>query len=165
MQTTTADGILERTSDGRDRIRFERHLSHPVERVWAAITEPAEMAGWWGDAKVDLRQGGAFVLAWQNPGGPTMRATITALDPPRLLETESDVHGTLRWELEPDGDGTSLTFTSTLDLPDEYRAQTLAGWHFHLDALATVLAGGEVDLVDLMDDWEPIHRQYVSRLG
>jgi uncharacterized protein YndB with AHSA1/START domain len=165
MQLTQADGVLERTEEGKDRIRFERRLDHPIEKVWAALTEPGEMSAWWGEAEVELRVGGRFVLSWQNPGGPTMHATITELDPPRLLETDGDVHGTLRWQLEPDGDGTRLTFTSTLDLPDEYRTQVLAGWHFHLDALAEHLRGGEPEIVDLEEEFEQIHRQYTARPG
>ena len=78
-----------------------------------------------------------------------MEATITELDPPRLLELSGDIHGVLRFELRPDGDETVLTFTSTLDLPDEYRTKVLAGWHFHLDALAAALEGRATDLVAL----------------
>jgi uncharacterized protein YndB with AHSA1/START domain len=92
-----------------------------------------------------------------------MHATITRIEPPRLLETEGDMHGVLRWELRPEGDGTVLTFTSTLELPDEYRTKTLAGWHFHLDALADALEGRSVDLVDPEPRWEPVHERYLAR--
>ena len=81
-----------------------------------------------------------------------MTATITALDPPRTLEVEGDPHGVLRFVLEPDGDGTLLTFTSTLDLPDEFRSKVLAGWHYHLNALERALNGEETELVDLPND-------------
>ena len=39
------DGTLQ-TIDGRPALRFERRLAHPVERVWRAVTEPAELAQW-----------------------------------------------------------------------------------------------------------------------
>ncbi len=107
MSTDVHDGVLERLDDGRRRLRFERLLAHPVERVWAALTQPGGLGGWWGDAEVDLREGGEFVMRWRNtdPQGnhPVMHATITALDPPRLLEVSGDLHGVLRWELEPAG--------------------------------------------------------------
>src|SRR6202012_5001916 len=32
--------------DGRPVLRFERRLRHPVATVWRAITDPAELAGW-----------------------------------------------------------------------------------------------------------------------
>ena len=39
------DGTLE-TIDGRPALRFERTLAHSVERVWRAISEPAELERW-----------------------------------------------------------------------------------------------------------------------
>jgi uncharacterized protein YndB with AHSA1/START domain len=32
--------------DDRSALTFERRLSHSVERVWRAVTEPAELAHW-----------------------------------------------------------------------------------------------------------------------
>ena len=53
------------------------------------------------------------MLTWQNTDdeGNTAvaRGTVSALDPPRLIEFDTDIHGRLRWELEPDGEGTALT--------------------------------------------------------
>ncbi|HEX8743631.1 MAG TPA: SRPBCC family protein [Thermoleophilaceae bacterium] len=168
---TTADGTLEKRDDGRAVIRFERTIAHPPERVWAAITEPGEMIGWWGEADVDLRDGGRFDVRWLNTdeegNSAHMHGTITRLDPPRLIEVGGDVHGTLRFELEPAGDGaTLLRFTSTLELPEEFRTKVLAGWHTHLDALATVLDGGSVDLENIQrEGWEDAHDAYVERDG
>ncbi len=90
---------------------------------------------------------------------------MTGIDPPRLLETDGDMHGVLRWELEPAGEETVLRFSSTLELPEQHRTKVLAGWHFHLDALAAVLDGGAVDLVNVGEggEWERIHGLYVER--
>jgi hypothetical protein len=49
-QDLLADGVLEK-KEGKDVLRFERHLAHPIERVWAALTEPGELVGWWGEAE------------------------------------------------------------------------------------------------------------------
>ena len=165
---TLADGVLA-TEGGEQVVRFQRHLAHPIERVWAALTEPGKLIGWWGEAEVDLVEGGRFTLRWLNADADgnrvVMHATITRLQPPYLLETEGDPHGVLRWELRPDAGGTLLTFSSTLDLPEEYRASVLAGWHYHLDALAETLDGRSVDLVNLPNDrWEQLHEQYLARL-
>jgi uncharacterized protein YndB with AHSA1/START domain len=32
--------------DGRYVLRFERRLNHPVEKVWAALTESDRLAEW-----------------------------------------------------------------------------------------------------------------------
>ena len=162
-----ADGVLE-DRDGQQVIRFQRRLAHPIERVWAALTEPDQLLGWWGDAEIDLVEGGQFTLRWRNTddqgNGVTLRATITRLTPPTLLETRGEPHGVLRWELRPDAAGTMLTFSSTLALPDEYRTSVLAGWHYHLDALAETLVGRATDLVHLPNErWEALRVAYAAQ--
>jgi uncharacterized protein YndB with AHSA1/START domain len=147
-------------------LRFERRLKHPVERVWAAITQPEEIEAWWARANVDLRPGGAMRIEWLNTDedGNTvvMPATITALDPPHLLEIEGEPHGTLRFELQPDGDATLLTFVARSEIPDDYRTKVLAGWHYHLDALEEFLDDGtRVDWPNWpLDRFEAIHERY-----
>ena len=94
----------------------------------------------------------------------TLDGTITSIDPPRLPEVSADWGSTapgqpgtrahLTWELEPDGDHTLLHFTNKLDAPTQ-DVRTAAGWHLHLDALATVLAGGEVDIAHPDDLFAP----------
>jgi uncharacterized protein YndB with AHSA1/START domain len=168
-QDLVADGVLEK-KEGKDVVRFERHLAHPIERVWAALTEPGELNGWWGAAEVDLVEGGRFTMRWLNTdeqgNSAVMHATITRLEPPNLLEMRGDIHGVLRWELHHDDDGTVLTFSSTLDLPEEYRAMVLAGWHYHLDALAETLEGRPVDIANLPNGrWERVHERYAARLA
>jgi uncharacterized protein YndB with AHSA1/START domain len=161
------DGTLERRGD-RQVLRFERRLDHPVERVWRALTEPDELAAWLALAELELTEGGTVVLTWQNtdPDGNTAvaRGTVTAVDPPRILQFDTDIHGRLRWELEPDGDGTALTFTAEAQLPADWELEVLAGWHIHLDHLQHVLDGGTIDWPnwsrDHMPEWERIRERY-----
>jgi uncharacterized protein YndB with AHSA1/START domain len=193
-----ADGIVEKGPDGSTQVRFERRLPHPVDRVWAALTDPAELRRWWGDADLDLTDGGRFALRWLNTDEAgdvaTLDGAITKLDPPRLLEisaawgsTGSPDPGaptTLTWELDPDGDHTLLRFTNTVTPPatagpdttgggpdaatagpDAADIRTAAGWHMHLDALATILAGGEADLVHVEPAYEPLHQAYTEKYG
>jgi uncharacterized protein YndB with AHSA1/START domain len=160
---SAADGTVE-LIDGRHVLTFERHLAHPVERVWAALTEPDELAGWLAQAELELTEGGSLVLRWQNrvteedaerygielpeddPGPPVVRGTVTRLDPPRLIEWDTDGHGVLRWELREEGSGCVLRFTNMLPPEAEFPvAQSLAGWHMHLDLLEEALAGRAAD--------------------
>jgi uncharacterized protein YndB with AHSA1/START domain len=161
-----ADGTVELTDDGRYVISFERRLAHPVGRVWEALTTPDELIAWWGDAELDLTEGGRFDMRWLNTDDAgesiVMHATIVKLVPERLLVLDGDRHGRLRWELTPDGDGTRLSFRSTLELEPDFLTKVPAGWHFHLDALARHLEGSETDLVEI-PDWEPIHQAYLAR--
>jgi uncharacterized protein YndB with AHSA1/START domain len=163
-----ADGTVERTEDGRYVISFERRLPHPVARVWDALTRPEELIRWWGDADVELTEGGRFAVRWLNTDDEgnraAMEATIAKLEPERLLVLDGDIHGRLRWELTPAGEATLLSFRSTVELEPEFLTKVPAGWHFHLDALAEHLEGGSTDLVEI-PNWEPIHEAYVAALG
>lgn len=161
-----ADGMLVVGPDGCV-IRFVRHLAHPVERVWAAITDPEQVRAWLGELTVDLVEGGDLVLRWLNTdesgNHAVLTGTITRLDPPFLLEYAGDIHGTLRWELAPDGAGTRLMFSATGELPEEYRSRNLAGWHWHLDALARALDGVREDWAHWdYAGWQRIHAGYAE---
>lgn len=156
--------------DGRTLLRFERRLRHPPERVWRALTDPAELSAWLAEAVLEPAVGGKFELRWLNAGDAAdetiARGTVTAFDPPRLLELDSDIHGRLRWELAPAPEGTHLVFTSDVELPGEYLVQTLAGWHVHLDYLAEALDGARVDWANWTTDrWQVHHDRYAERLG
>jgi uncharacterized protein YndB with AHSA1/START domain len=168
MDDGATNGTVAQDGEGHATIRFERHLPYPPEEVWSALSDPIRLRQWWGDVEIEPVPGGRFDVTWLNltPEGErlTRHATITAFDPPRLLETRGDPHGVLRWELTPDEGGTWLVFTSTLDLPDEFRTRILAGWHYHLLALGHTLGGGTVDLVNL-PEWPAVHERYIARDG
>lgn len=166
-----ADGTLE-TRDGRHVLRYERRLAHPVERVWAAITEPRELRGWLGDVDIDLVEGGRVQVRWLNSDDEGNRAvadgTVTALAPPRLLELDTEPHGVLRWELAAAGDGeTALTLTVAVPAPNEQVGSARAGWHIHLEHLADALAGRPVDWPRWSEDhlprWKELHAEYVAQ--
>jgi uncharacterized protein YndB with AHSA1/START domain len=148
-------------------LRYERRLAHPVERVWAALTDPDQLVRWWGEVSApDLRPGEPYAITWLNesPDGDrlTMHATITEIREHRLLEVRGEPHGTLRFELRADGDATVLVLQCTSPVPPEHRSSVRAGWHMHLDALATALDGGATDLAHPEAAWEPIHARYAA---
>ena len=134
-----ADAILT-DQHGRAVLRFERALRHPPDRVWAALTEPAEHCSWHPTPfELEPEVGGRVSYL---PGGdaPEMPAgEVTEYEPPRVLAHTWD-EDLLRWELRPDGDGCLLVLTHTFD--DRFKAaRDAAGWHVCLDALAATLAG------------------------
>jgi uncharacterized protein YndB with AHSA1/START domain len=165
--THPPDGTLE-THGGRHVMRYERRLDHPIERVWAALTEPSELRGWLADADLELVEAGRVKLRWLNTddAGDSAVAdgTVTALDPPRLLELDTDPHGILRWELRRADGGTVLTFTVSVPAPNGGVDLARAGWHIHLEHLADALDGRPVDWpawsAEHRPRWEEIHRSY-----
>ena len=126
-------------------IRFERRLPAPIERVWAAITDPGRLATWLAPSSVDLRAGGTVehVFDPADPGGQ-VRGTILQIEPMALLEYEwrfpGEPDSVLRYDLVADGDTTVMTLTHRL-LRVEQVSGYGAGWHAYLDALEAVVAG------------------------
>jgi uncharacterized protein YndB with AHSA1/START domain len=145
----------------RPTLEFERPLSHPIEAVWRAITEPEELAHWFPSAvELELRPGGP--MTFQFPDGETvLHGEVIALDRPRLFSfTWGD--DDLRFELEPDGGGTRLRLTVALDARNK-AARDAAGWHMCLDALERVLEGGPVEHPSGSGEWRGLYAEYTGR--
>jgi uncharacterized protein YndB with AHSA1/START domain len=169
---TAQDCTAETLDDGRHRLVFERDFNHPIDRVWAAITEPNEIEAWLARAELDPRTGGRVRLEWLNTDEEGHAAevvasgTVAAIDPPRLLELDTDAQGRLRWELRRDGECTHLTFTVVVAMPDEHVAKNAAGWHTHLDFLEDWLDDGtRVDWPNWpLARWAEHHERYAASM-
>lgn len=63
--------------------KIERTILLPAsrERVWRAVTEPAQISRWFGEVTMDFRVGGAMTFFWD--GEEHARARVAAIDPPR----------------------------------------------------------------------------------
>jgi len=155
--------VLE--ADGGVGLRFVRHLAHPPEKVWRAITESEHLQHWLpcdivgeraAGAKVDLPFWPDHVEAYGLDSTPTLDGEILVWRPPEVFEWRWSTDR-LRWELEPDGEGTRLTFTTWLGEVGHPVEKTAAGYHVCLDQLAELLDRGEVaqPLVAVpVGDWE-----------
>ena len=144
------------TVDSRPALRFERHLRHPVDAVWRAVTEPAQLKEWFPtEVEVDLRPGGAMTFTFTEHDLPPMEGEVTALDPPKSFAFSwGGDH--LRFELEPadGGAATLLRFTAVLE-EKEKSARDAAGWHVCLARLEHLLDGtGETP------DWRELYERY-----
>jgi uncharacterized protein YndB with AHSA1/START domain len=135
-----ADGYVTRTADGLYSVRFDRFIMVPIEKVWAALTEPARLADWFTQATIDLRLGGEVEFRWDSHGH-VETGFIVALRPPNLLAWAipgpNGRHSVVRWDLkqeDPKGLGTRLVLTST-ELPVEHLLSVATGWHIHLHEL------------------------------
>ncbi|MEU5209848.1 SRPBCC family protein [Streptomyces sp. NPDC020742] len=149
------------TSDGRTALRMERRLAHPPEKVWSALTDPAQLGRWFPSAvTVELRPGGAMTFTM--PGVPgaegVMTGTVTDADEPRLFAfTWGEDH--LRWEITPDGEGSLLILTHTFG--DRFGGASFAsGWHVCLTTLSGLL-DGEPTAMDR--DMGELHEAYVEQ--
>ena len=87
---------------------------------------------------------------------------MLAYEPPNLLEFRWGNDETLRFELQPDGDGSLLTFVNTFAELGK-AARDAAGWHTCLDVLAAHLDGQTPPATP--ERWQQVHPAYVERLG
>ena len=125
-------------------------IKAPVEKVWAAITEPDLIARWFGDtAEFDATPGAAGAFGWQDHGGD-FHLVVEHVDEPKTLvyrwAREFGVAPTqgnstlVRFDLTEIDGGTRLTLLETgfEELADPQGAQTgnSEGWTRELGELA-----------------------------
>jgi uncharacterized protein YndB with AHSA1/START domain len=136
------------------KLTITREFDAPREVVWNAITDPDQVAQWFGPegfetpretVEIELRVGGRYELSMVRDGAHhPVRYEVTELDPPRLLVLTSDPMPEFgipertytRIELEEDGSRTQMTLS---DGPYEQPQHAEAGWHGALDKLAKLL--------------------------
>jgi uncharacterized protein YndB with AHSA1/START domain len=154
--------------DDRWTLVFVRALRHPPELVWAALTEPAQLAEWAPFlADRDLGVVGTATLTMID--GATrqeMSASVRRAQPPVLLEYTWGLD-VLRWELAGLDDGTRLTLRHTIADRDVAPALA-AGWHLCLDVAEHLLDGAPIGPIRGSDahnfGWGDLRRAYAIRL-
>ncbi len=144
-------------------VMLERLLDAPLERVFRAWIDPAQLKQWWGPhcftnpvCEVDARPGGMMRIVMRSPDGTDypMSATFRAIEPDRRLvfvAVAKDAAGDALLEsftevlFEASGDRTKLTVKASAVGLAPVAAQMLegmeAGWSGSLDRLATLVDG------------------------
>jgi uncharacterized protein YndB with AHSA1/START domain len=149
------------TIDDQPMLRFERVLAHPVDEVWQALTDPAELAVWFPThVEGDLEPGGRLTFTFPRGEAEPMTGEVLELDPPRrYVFTWGEDE--LRFELEPTSaaDGCVLRFDVVLGTRDK-AARDAAGWHVCLDALRKLLDGAQAERPWASDEWKAHYEAY-----
>jgi len=174
-KNSTSNPMGEVLRDGeRLGLRFVRHLPHPVERVWRAITESDQLRNWMPCDIVGERRAGSEI---ELPFWPaqvekyqieetTLRGRIEVWEPPAVFQwTWGD--DVLRFELQDQSGETMLIFTTWLESSDpEEAAGAAGGYHVCLDELGVLLdIGSTPPLVDKDDDARRLQDHYAERLS
>lgn len=150
--------------DGRPAVRFERTYQHSAERVWAAITEPGELAHWFPSAvRMEQRAGGTIEFTDDPNTGPTSGTVLTFEPPRRLAYTWGGDE--LHFELEPTGDDScTLTLINVLEASDT-AARNAAGWTVCLAELGKHFSDEVADgpHSSTAVPWRPLYEDYVAQ--
>jgi len=139
------------------RCRFESDR----DDVWSALTDPLQLASWYGKVEGDLRVGGsftAFVLASEWDG----RGRIDVCLPPRRLEVtvweEESAKHILAVELSDEA-GQTILALEVRGLPLDVVWAYGVGWQIHLEDLCAHLSQhGSMNLPTRWDELEPLYR-------
>ena len=147
-----------------------RELRHPREKVWQALTDPAQLREWAPfDADGSLGTAGNTVEL-TTVGAPTpmvSETTVTRADAPGVLVYNWGGRE-MRWELEPLGGGTRLTLWTSIDR--RFISMGAAGWHICFDVLDHLLGGtplGRIVGADALKfgGWQRLNAEYATQFG
>jgi uncharacterized protein YndB with AHSA1/START domain len=158
-----ASGAQVHKGEDKWTLILVRQLRHSPEKVWEALTDPAQLREW-APFVVDGSLGtvGAVNFTWVGTPQP-LETRVTRADAPRLLE-----YGDIRWELEAVGSGTRLTLWHSIDR--RFISWGAAGWHISFDVLERFLVGkpiGAIAGVNAMKcaGWQRLVAEYSKQFG
>ena len=66
MSNLIPNGFID-VDGGFATVTFKRRLAHPIEEVWAAITDPNQRRDWFGPTVIDGRPDGTIEMAAEGP--------------------------------------------------------------------------------------------------
>ena len=158
-------------------LKIQRLLPGPIERVWAYLTESELRRRWMAAGDMEMKVGAPFEFVWRNdeltdPPGQRppgfsdehrMQSRIMECDPPRKLAFAWGASGEVSFDLSPQGRDVLLTVVHRR-LPEDraIRLNVGAGWHMHLDILATRMLGKQP--APFWDGWSRLRTEYDRRL-
>jgi uncharacterized protein YndB with AHSA1/START domain len=131
-------------------------IAAPADRVWAALTEPDQIAAYMFGSRVETDWQVGSPITWNGEweGKPYQdKGEVLAYDEPRRLSVthfspltgQDDVpenYHTLLYELADAGDGTRLELSQDNNASDEEADHSRQNWQMMLDGLKKQVEGG-----------------------
>jgi uncharacterized protein YndB with AHSA1/START domain len=123
-------------------VRFVRDLDVPPARVWAFLTDSSLLPEWYGEGRIEPREGGMVSLM-----GGHIRGVVTGWRPEEFLA--------YTWNVFQPGEKVSAWPVSYVEftlagprltlvhrpIPQPMQSQTMMGWHTMLDLIEAGLKG------------------------
>ena len=147
-----------------------RELRHSPDKVWAALTEPAQLREWAPfDADASLGETGRSVkLTTVGAPKPMVSETsVTRADAPHILEYSWGGQD-MRWQLDAVAAGTRLTLWHNINR--DFIAMGAAGWHLCLAVMDRHLDGSPIGrtvgpAAMKVGGWQRLHAEYAKQFG
>jgi len=136
---------------------FIRNFDASPAKVWAFLTDSALLPEWYGDGRMEPREGGTISLMAGH-----IRGVVTGWRPEKFLgytwsvfqpneEASAWPISYLEMALEAAASGTKLTLTHR-PIPEPMHKLTMIGWHTMLDMIARGLKGEFPPRLEVMRD-------------
>ncbi|PLR97568.1 SRPBCC family protein [Bacillus sp. T33-2] len=139
--------------------RYDRPLKHPVEKLWAALTENDKLANWFPNLQVqELREGGTIKFDMKDGSGTFIDMKILDYELHSVLEFTWG-NDRVRFELYPNPDGCLLVLKEFISTLTDHTPKDLSGWHVTLDVLSALLDGRQMEFPK--GEWEKWHENYI----
>ncbi|GBG10403.1 hypothetical protein PAT3040_05134 [Paenibacillus agaridevorans] len=152
--------VVKQTEEGYEA-RFERKLKHPVEKVWAYLTENDKLKKWFSELHVEeLREGS--VIKFDMGDGTFEEMAILEVKRQSVLEYTWG-EDRVRFELYPEEDGCRLLLIEKITKITDHSHRDLAGWHVCLDVVEALLDGREPE--PRKEVWEKRRVDYAGIIG
>ncbi len=166
----------DRGQNGEEKwtLVLARELRHSREKVWEALTDPAQLREWAPfDADGNMGAAGTTVKL-TTVGAPAPRVTettVTRAEAPELLEYTWG-NFDMRWKLEDLGvedlgEGTRLTLW--INIGKRFIAMGAAGWQICFDVLDRLLSGDPIGRIAgpeaMTFGWQRLHAEYAKQFG
>lgn len=145
-----------RSEDAVGVVRLEDRYDTGIDDLWAALTDPARLARWYGEVQGDLRAGGEFRVHIASAGLDAIGRVEECEPPHRLVvmtretdESFEEGQGVPPFDevaeatLTADGDQTVLVI-EVRGIPLDVVAAYGAGWQIHVENLAAHVGGGQL---------------------
>lgn len=141
--------------------KYERHLKHSVEQVWAMLTENEKLGKWFSELSVEeLREGGLIKFDMQD--GTYEEMEILELKVNSILEFTWD-KDIVRFELYAEPNGCLLVLKEKITAITDHTPRDLAGWHVCLDVIEVLLDGKTFQYRKA--EWEKWYPKYVQAVN
>jgi uncharacterized protein YndB with AHSA1/START domain len=131
-------------------LELERVFNAQREQIFRALTEPSELAEWWGphgfttpEIELDLTVGGGYRFTMQPPEGSPFHLAGQFLE----IDAPNRLVYTFRWE-EPDPDDRDTVVTLSLQAIDDATTVMLSQRGFATEARLALHRGGWTDSLE-----------------
>lgn len=139
---------------------FIRQLAHPIEKVWAMLTENDKLQQWFDELTIeDLRKGGT--ISFNMGDGNFEKMEILEYEEGKLLTFEW-TENQVTFQLQGKNGSTTLTMVEKINKITPQTAKDLAGWHVCLDVIEALLDGKAISRTA---EWEKEYPEYKRLLS